>query len=256
MTNLVGCNIRGAEQDLYRTDTVIYIPADPTTEETEPVTGGMVETEDTAETEPSEAETTKETVPETTKAATTGKSSGSSGSSGKNSGSSTKKPEQTEATTAPAVPETTPTEEVTEAPAETESPLYDISGYAPGGLEMAMMDEINNYRIAEGLEPLGKNMRLCAIASARAYEASSTWSSARPDGSYFSSIFQDYGFGCGASAQNLIYTSGGEDAATLVARWMDSEGNRANLMNPGFYNVGIGAYYANGITYIACFVTG
>ena len=148
------------------------------------------------------------------------------------------------------------TEETTEAPEETAPSRYDISGYAVGGLENAMMDEINSCRAAEGLGELGKNSWLCAIASARAYEASLSWSHTRPNGTYYTSVFEDYGFGCGASAENLIYTSGGEDAAALVARWMESEGNRNNLMNPGFYTIGIGAYYANGFTYLACLVAG
>lgn len=277
---LTGCGGVDSEADLYRTDTVIYIPADPTTEETEPVTEMATEV---TETEPVETETTEETVPETTAAAK--KSSGSSGSSnktssssGKNSSSSSsnKKNETTttpttapttaptEVTTAPTEPETVPTEaptEVpteapTEAPVETQPPLYDISGYSVGGLETAMMDAINSCRGAEGLGELSKNSRLCAIASARAYEASQSWSHTRPNGSYFTTVFQDYGFGCGASAENLIYTSGGEDAATLVSKWMGSDGNRNNLMNPGFHTVGIGVYYANGCTYIACLLVG
>ena len=273
LMGLTGCGAAVGETELYRTDTVIYIPAESTTEETEPVTETTVEV---TETESVETETTEETVPETTAAAkkssgyssSSGKNSGSSSSSNKNSGSSNKQTEATtaptEVTTVPTEPETVPTEEATEetteapteAPAETQPPLYDISGYSVGSLEMAMMDAINGYRSAEGLGELGKNSRLCAIASARAYEASQSWSHTRPNGTYFTTVFQDYGFGCGGSAENLIFTSGGEDAAALVARWMEADGNRSNLMNPGFYTIGIGTYYANGCTYIACLLVG
>lgn len=117
-----------------------------------------------------------------------------------------------------------------------------------------MMNEINSYRAAEGLGELEINSWLCAIASARAYEACQSWSHTRPNGTYYTTVFEDYGYGCGASAENLLYTSGGEDAATLVARWMGSEGNRSSLMNAGFYTIGIGAYYDNGFTYLACLV--
>lgn len=141
-----------------------------------------------------------------------------------------------------------------EAPTETQPSGYDISGYTLGALEMAMMEEVNRYRAAEGLSELGKNSRLCAIASVRAYESSLSWSHSRPDGTSYTTVFDEYGFGCGASAENLLYTSGGEDAATLVARWMNNEGNRDILMNSGFYTIGIGAYYANGFTYLACLV--
>ena len=284
MVSLAGC---GIETEGYRTDTVIYIPAEPTTEEAAPV---VLVTDYTVETEPSETETSEELVSETTKATTpkktsgssssSSKGSGSSSSSGKNSGSSSssKKTEPTtkpttvpttapttspttvpttaptEATTAPTEPEIIPSEEPTEAPQESQPPIYDISGYSVGALETAMMNEINSYRAAEGLGELEINSWLCAIASARAYEACQSWSHTRPNGTYYTTVFEDYGYGCGASAENLLYTSGGEDAATLVARWMGSEGNRSSLMNAGFYTIGIGAYYDNGFTYLACLV--
>ena len=278
-----GCGLELREEDIYRQDTVIYIPAEPTTAATEP----PVETELT---EPStEAETTEEKVPETTKASSGKKSSGSrkttsssssSSSSGKPSSSpatepateateesaavATTEPETEPVTEAATVPPTEETEASTEAteteetttPPETEPPLYDISGYTVGSLEKAMMNEINRLRSEEGLAELSKSSRLCAIASARAYEASLSWSHTRPDGTSYTTVFQDYGYGCGASAENLIYTSGGEDGAALVARWMDAEGNRNNLMGSGFSTVGIGIYQADGYVFIACLLAG
>ena len=272
MVSLAGC---GIETEGYRTDTVIYIPAEPTTEEAAPV---VLVTDYALVTEPSETEGSEESTSETTKATTPKKTSASSISSSKGSSSSTKKTEPTtapttvptsapttspttvpttvptEATTAPTEPEIIPSEEPTEVPSETQSPVYDISGYSVGALETAMMNEINSCRIAEGLGELEVNSWLCAIASARAYEACQSWSHTRPNGTYYTTVFEDYGYGCGASAENLLYTSGGEDAATLVARWMGSEGNRSSLMNAGFYTIGIGAYYDNGFTYLTCLV--
>ena len=271
--NLAGCSSAG-QQDPYRTDTVIYIPAEPTEAVTQPAT-------ETTQWEGSETteESTEEAVPETTAATSSKKSSSSSSSSSKkntssSSSSSQKKPASTtkpttapttapteapttEATTVPTEePTTESTTEATEVPVETEPPLYDISGYTVGSLETAMMDEINSCRAAEGLEELNKSARLCAIASARAYEASQSWSHTRPNGSGYASVFRDYGFGCSASAENLIYTSGGEDGATLVSRWMDSDANRNNLMDAGFSMMGIGIYKANGYVYIACLLAG
>lgn len=117
-----------------------------------------------------------------------------------------------------------------------------------------MMDAINGYRAAEGLGELSKDPRLCAIASLRAYEASLSWSHVRPNGTAYTTVFEEYGFSCGASAENLLYTSGGEDGAALAARWMEAESNRNCLMDSGFYTIGIGVYYANGFTYLACLV--
>ena len=69
---LSGCGMKALERDLYRTDTVIYIPADPITEETKPV---VLIPDYTVAAESSETETSKETAPETTKATTPKKTS-------------------------------------------------------------------------------------------------------------------------------------------------------------------------------------
>ena len=261
---MTGCG-KLREQDSYRTDTVIYIPADPTEPETEAET-----TTETVE----ETEATEDTVPETTmKTSTSSSGSSKKPSSGSSSSSSSKPSSTSKPTTAPttapteapatdAATEVAPEEtteattEATTVPLETAPSLYDISGYVVGSLETAMMDEINSYRIAEGMGELSKNSRLCAIASARAYEACQSWSHTRPDGRGYATVFGDYGFGCSISAENLLYTSGGEDAATLVSKWMGSDGNRSNLMNAGFTTVGIGIYKANGYVYIACLLAG
>ena len=249
--SMAACGGRTAEADVYRKDTVIYIPAEPTETQTE-----AVEETETEFTEPDEPETSEETVPETTQAATS-KKPASSSSSGKKPSSGSSSQKETTATTAPAEePATEETTEETMMSEETTPPLYDISGYTVGSLERAMMDEINSLRAAEGLEALNQNSYLCAIAAARAYEGSFSWSHTRPDGSYYTTVFRDYGFSCGSSAENLIGTSGGEDAATLISRWMGSEGNRNNLMNAGFTTVGIGVYNDNGNIYIACLLTG
>lgn len=229
---IAGCSLPGLEEDRYRKDTVIYIPADPTTEATEPAV---------------ETETTEESVPETTQKPST--SSGSTKKPSSGSGTS-KKPSSTTA------PTTAPTEEATTVPAETENRIYDISGYVVGSLETAMMDQVNSHRREAGLGELERNDRLCAIASARAYEASLSWSHARPDGRSYTTVFGDYGFSFGDAGENLLYTSGGEDGITLVSKWMGAESNRETLLYPGFTTVGIGRYEANGYVYIACLLAG
>ena len=241
--SLAGCRLPGMEEDLYRKDTVIYIPADPTTEATEPPASTM-------ETEPE---------PETTE--TIKKSNASSSSSKKNNTFTT-------ATTAPkteptAVPDTEPPRATTEStappttnPKETEYLIYDISDYVVGSLEKAMMDRVNGYRQEAGLPELQKSDRLSAIASVRAYECCLSWSHTRPDGSDYTTVLQDYGFSAGGAGENLLYTSGGEDGATLVSKWMGAETNRDNLMYEGFTTMGIGIYRANGYVYIACLLAG
>ena len=231
--SLAGCSLRGVEEDLYRKDTVIYIPADPTTVATEEVT-------EAPETEPVETMAKPEIsfFPSITE--------------------KFNKPSST--TTKPAVKETEPVTVATAVPTaesiQTEDQIYDISDYEVAYLEESMMDRVNSHRREAGLSELQKDDRLCAIASVRAYEGSRSWSHTRPDGRDYATIFQDYGFSAGTVGENLLYTSGGEDGDALVSKWMAAETNRDNLMFEGFTNIGIGTYKANGYVYIACLLAG
>lgn len=234
--SMAGC---AAEEDPFRMDTVIYIPAEPTTGPTEPPAV-------TAETEETEA-VEKPTI--SLFDSISGKNKNGSGSNKAPAAAS--KPSATEP-----VPETVfPTEPPT-SPAETEYQIYDISDYVVGALEKTMMDRVNSHRREAGVAELEKSDRLSAIASVRAYEASLSWSHTRPDGSDYTTVLQDYGFQAGTAGENLLYTSGDEDGAALVGQWMNAESNRDNLLYEGFSTLGIGIYEANGYVYIACLLAG
>lgn len=237
---LPGC---WAQEDPYRVDTVIYIPVDPTdpTEETAAETAKPTEAEETQPTE--------QTVPETTGPAKkpTGGSAKPSGSKGSSSGSSSSA-KQTEP------PETTaPTQPPVTEPTEPEDTLYDISGYAVGALEQQIAERINQYRVEAGLSPLTFDSYLCAVASARGYEASSYWSHSRPDGRHFSTVLGDYGYGASVADELLVHGSG--DAAAIVDMWMNSESHRNILMSPSYTTVGVGVYSGTSWV-ICCLVTG
>ena len=220
---LTGCGLRGVEKDLYRKDTVIYIPADPTTVATEEVT-------EPPETEPTENMAKPEISFFSSIAEKFNKPS--------------------TMTTKPATKETEP------ATIATALPTMESVQTEDGYLERSMMDRVNSHRREAGLTELQISDRLCAIASVRAYEGSQSWSHQRPDGRDYATIFQDYGYSAGTVGENLLYTSGGEDGDTLVSKWMAAETNRDNLMYDGFTTIGIGTYKANGYVYIACLLAG
>lgn len=244
MLSLTGCGLRGVEQDLYRKDTVIYIPAEPTTAATEATT-------EAPETDMPEIMTKPTVVMPSSfqeKNDTTNQSSGSSTQKSSSGSSNKTSKKETEATTVATMPPTNP--------AETEYRVYDISDYVVGYLETTMMDQVNSHRRDAGLPELQISDRLSAIASVRAYECCLSWSHTRPDGSDYATVFGDYSFPAGTAGENLLYTSGGEDGATLVSKWMGAETNRDNLLYEDFTTIGIGIYQANGYVYIACLLAG
>ena len=235
---LTGCGLKGLEEDLYRKDTVIYIPAEPTTAPTEQLT-------EATQPEPTETLAKPELYffPSVADRFSTESKETSSGSGKK-----------------PSTKETEPTVIVTEPsatnPPQTADQVYEISDYVAGFLEESIMDRVNSLRREAGLTELQKSDRLSAIASVRAYEGSRSWSHTRPDGRDYTTVFQDYGFSAGTVGENLLYSDGGEDGATLVSKWMAAETNRENLMYEGFTTIGVGIYEANGYEYIACLLAG
>ena len=246
---LGGCGFSQQEAErLFQPDTVVNIPLQP--EETEAPTEAAppTEAEPAEETEP---ETQPETVPPETKAPASGKTSSGKSTGSKSSGS--KKTESKPEATQP--PETEPPTEAPTEPPETEPEVFDISGYSPGSFEYAVAEQINAYRADAGLEPLSVSTRLCGIAAARAWEICASWSHTRPDGRGWKTVLSDYGYGYSAASEQLAHTSG-YDAASIVGRWMESEGSSAELLNPAYTTVGVGVYTANGSVFLAAILIG
>ena len=273
MLSLTGC---AKNEDPYRVDTVVYIPADPTDAPTEAAIPEETPEPEQTEPAPTEQEVPTETEPEATKApkntASAKKSSGS-----KKTTPSGKKPTEKETeppATDPVPTEPVPTESATTEPAPTEPaqtelpetqapeaepepepeptdpPLYDISGYSVGNLEASMKDAINAYRRDAGLGELSLSSRLCAIASCRGYEISQVWSHTRPDGRGHNTVLSDYGYG-GYAQELLVYVSGSGDGQAIIDKWMGSDSHKELLLG-GYSTVGIGVYRTDGYTYIAC----
>lgn len=286
MLSLTGCS---KNEDPYRVDTVVYIPADPTDAPTEAAIPQETPATEQTEPAPTEQEAPTETEPEATEAVkettSTKKSSGSkkTTTSSKKTNTSGKTETATKATEPPATkpaetqppateppatkpapteppatepPETEPpaTEPPATEPEPTDPPLYDISGYSVGSLETSMKDAINAYRTEAGLGEMSMSSRLCAIASCRGYEISQVWSHTRPDGRSYKTVLSDYGYG-GSARELLVHVSGSGDGQTIVDQWMCVDSYKELLLG-SYSTVGIGIYRANGNTYIACLLVG
>jgi uncharacterized protein YkwD len=165
-------------------------------------------------------------------------------------------PAPTESTeTEPTVTEPAATEPTVTEPPTTEPPVYDIYGYVTGAMEYAMLDRINTYRSEAGVAELAMDEWLCAIASCRSYEVSLVWSHTRPDGRYFATVLDDYGYGSGAAEELLVYALGFADGTAMVDRWIQSDTHRQLLLGE-WSTVGIGVYDADGYIYVTCLLVG
>ena len=153
------------------------------------------------------------------------------------------------------MPETVPVETVppTEKPAE---PPYNPASYGVGGLEYAIVDELNASRVGAELSELWLDGYLSGIAYLRAKEASSSWSHTRPDGRSYTSALSDYGYGCGGVTELMVYVSGSGDAAAITTKWMNSQTHSESILSGSFSAAGVGVYRAGGMTYVVCLLVG
>ncbi len=118
--------------------------------------------------------------------------------------------------------------------------------YTP--LYEAMVEELNEYRASEGLEPLSLNETLCDMAEIRSQEITVSFSHTRPDGRKSSTIFEEFDYAKGYSGENIGYHFKKSPSAILEA-WLDSEGHRANMFSADYDSIGVGLYEENGYYY-------
>lgn len=176
----------------------------------------------------------------------------------------TEKPTEPKPTQKPTEPTVTekptqkPTEKPTAAPTEppateppaTEPPAPVLPDYYPGDMAQQILRLLNEERSKAGLGALSLSNTLSRISYVRATEISSTWSHTRPDGSSWSTVFDQYGVSWGGGiAENLAYISY-SDAADVVTSWMNSSGHKANILNGSYSEIGVGIYYGGGNYYI------
>lgn len=107
---------------------------------------------------------------------------------------------------------------------------------------------VNAERAKAGLSQLKLDENVTAAANVRAMEITQSFSHTRPDGSSFSSALTQQGISYRRSGENIAW--GQKSPEQVMDGWMNSDGHRANILNAGFENIGIGYYQdANGVNY-------
>lgn len=163
------------------------------------------------------------------------------------------RPNQPELPENPGQPETPgrpETPELPETPQEPETPNQPDSG------ETGTMDEfavevvrlINKEREKAGLSPLTVNVQAAEAAQVRAREIETAFSHTRPDGTSFVTALKEAGAVYRGAGENIAY--GQRTPEQVMEVWMNSQGHRANILNPSFTSVGVGHYQnSRGVSY-------
>lgn len=118
-------------------------------------------------------------------------------------------------------------------------------------LDAGVLVQLNHIRIAHGLAPLVSSTPLNAAADrhssdmvARGYFSHDS-SSGAPFYQRIKSYYRSTSSGSWAVGENLFWSSGNVDAASALAAWMASPEHRANILNPSWREIGIGAVSAS-----------
>lgn len=114
-------------------------------------------------------------------------------------------------------------------------------------LELSTIDSINGVRLSHGLAPLAISPALFGAASlhCRQMVYGGYFGHLGPDGSSFASRVSAYypegRYDFYSVGENLLWELGPMSSDAMVAKWMRSPEHRANLLNPGWREVGVSA---------------
>ena len=101
---------------------------------------------------------------------------------------------------------------------------------------------VNAERAKAGLNALTLDTEIASAALVRAKETEISFSHTRPDGRHFSTALSDSGISFRGAGENIAW--GQKTPEEVMNGWMNSEGHRANILNPNFTKIGVG-YYQN-----------
>lgn len=101
---------------------------------------------------------------------------------------------------------------------------------------------VNNERVKAGLKPvqLGDSNHNSA-AQECAEEIATVNSHVRPNGTKWYTVLSEYGVTDAAAGENAAW--GSVSPEEVVNAWMNSEGHRANILDPEARAMGVGYYY-------------
>ncbi|MBO5033886.1 MAG: hypothetical protein J6D08_18770 [Lachnospiraceae bacterium] len=101
---------------------------------------------------------------------------------------------------------------------------------------------VNAERAKAGLNALTLDTEIASAALVRAKETEISFSHTRPDGRHFSTALSDIGINFRGAGENIAW--GQRSPEQVMNGWMNSEGHRANILNPNYTKIGVG-YYQN-----------
>lgn len=109
--------------------------------------------------------------------------------------------------------------------------------------EAQVLTLVNAERAKAGCKALVADSRLAKAAKAHSADmaARNYFEHTTPDGVEFATRITNAGYRWSAAAENIAM--GQKDPASVMTSWMNSSGHRANILNCGYRNLGVGLAY-------------
>lgn len=103
-----------------------------------------------------------------------------------------------------------------------------------------VVELVNKERAKAGLNALTLDTEIASAALIRAKETEKSFSHTRPDGRAFHTVLTDNGIKFNGAGENIAW--GQRSPEEVMNGWMNSDGHRANILNPKFTKIGVGHY--------------
>lgn len=139
----------------------------------------------------------------------------------------------------PTTPSTTPSTPSATTPTTPSSPSTSMPSTGLAAEESKMVSLVNQARMGQGLAPLSVNSQLTALAQQKSQDmvANNYFSHTSPTyGSPFQ-MMKNAGITYSTAGENI---AGAQTTEAAHQNLMNSEGHRANILNPKFTEIGIG----------------
>ncbi len=122
--------------------------------------------------------------------------------------------------------------------------VMSLTAFAQNATSAAVLNKVNQCRVANGLSALRYDDALEKTSDVRASELTSRFSHTRPDGSDWYTVNEDLMYG-----ENLA--EGYNSAEDVVNAWIASPEHKANLLRADFTTMSVSTATKNGKTYWA-----
>jgi uncharacterized protein YkwD len=112
-----------------------------------------------------------------------------------------------------------------------------------GGVEAQVLTLVNQERAKAGCQPLTADSRLATAARLHSEDmaARNFFDHTNPDGVTFDQRITKAGYRSSGAAENIAKRQ--TTPASVMEAWMNSPGHRANILNCGLKNLGVGVAY-------------